>query len=150
MLMSLGQFVFSLTTIAYQELQRQTTWRHPSTSRVGARPARQFLGPGEDSITLSGVLAIELSGGTTSIDELRTMGDTGKAWPMVDGTGIVYGQFVIESLGVTASYLLPNGKPRRVEFQLKLERVDDAATDAIGEAKPAANSSDTTTVNAQG
>ncbi len=42
MLMSLGMFVFSLPTLAYQDMQRQTAWRHPSNSRVGSRAAHQF------------------------------------------------------------------------------------------------------------
>ena len=40
MMMALGMFVFSLETLAYQELQRQTDWRHPSSPRVGVQPAR--------------------------------------------------------------------------------------------------------------
>ena len=57
MLMALGQFVFGLDTLAFDTLRRATAWRHPSNSRVGAMPARQSLGPGDDTITLSGVLA---------------------------------------------------------------------------------------------
>ena len=37
MMMSLGMFVFGLTTLAYQDMQRQTSWRHPGNSRVGTR-----------------------------------------------------------------------------------------------------------------
>jgi len=51
MMMALGMFVFSLRTAAYQELQRQTDWRHASNNRIGAAPARQFVGRGEDAIT---------------------------------------------------------------------------------------------------
>ncbi|MDG4344400.1 phage tail protein, partial [Pseudomonas aeruginosa] len=52
MMLSLGMFVFSLHTLAYQEFQRQTEWRHASSSRIGAQPARQFVGRGDDAITL--------------------------------------------------------------------------------------------------
>jgi len=131
MMMSLGQFVFSLTTLAYQDLQRQTSWRHAANSRVGARPARQFLGPGDDTITLAGMVAMEFSNGTASLDEIRTMADTGKAWPLVDGAGYVYGQWVIEGLNTTNTLFLANGVPRRVEFQISLTRVDDNRTDTI-------------------
>lgn len=131
MMMSLGQFVFSLTTLAYQDLQRQTSWRHAANSRVGARPARQFLGPGDDTITLSGMVAMEFTNGAASIDEIRTMADTGKAWPLVDGAGYVYGQWVIEGLTTTNTLFLANGVPRRVEFQISLTRVDDNRTDTI-------------------
>ena len=62
MMMALGMFVFSLETLAYQEFQRQTDWRHGSTSRIGTNPARQYLGRGDDSITLPGVLLPGLAG----------------------------------------------------------------------------------------
>ncbi|WP_256327193.1 MULTISPECIES: phage tail protein [unclassified Variovorax] len=133
MMMALGQFVFCLDTLAYQELQRQMKWRHASNSRIGARAARQFLGVGDDTFQLSGVLMPELTGGTQSLDELREMGNLGASWPLVDGTGIVYGLYVIEGLTETKTVFLSNGAARRIEFQLQLERVDDELTDSIGE-----------------
>lgn len=132
-MMGFGQFVFSLPTLAYQELQRQTTWRHASNSRVGARPGRQFVGAGDDTINLSGVLAPELTGGAVALDELREMANAGAAWPLVDGNGVVYGQWVIESLNESKSIFMADGSPRRIEFQLCLARVDDDRTDAIGD-----------------
>ena len=73
MLMALGQFIFSLPTLAYDNLKRSTAWRHPGHSRVGARSAHQFLGPGDESIHLSGVLIPTLIGRVASLDELREM-----------------------------------------------------------------------------
>ena len=125
MLMSLGMFVFSLPTLAYQELQRQTTWRHPSNSRVGGRPARQYVGPGDDTITLSGVLVPELMGRASSMDELRAMADTGAAWALASGAGEIMGAFVIENINTTGTVMMDDGRPRRIEFQLQLARVDD-------------------------
>ena len=54
MLLALGQFVFELDTLAYQDFKRSNDWRHASNSRVGARNAYQFVGVGEDTISLSG------------------------------------------------------------------------------------------------
>ena len=125
MLMSLGMFVFSLPTLAYQDMQRQTAWRHPSNSRVGSRAAHQFVGPGDDTITLSGVLVPELMGRTAALDELRAMADTGMAWALVSGAGEVFGAFVIENTSTTGTVMMDNGMPRRIEFQLQLKRVDD-------------------------
>lgn len=68
-------------------MQRQTDWRHPSSNRIGAPPARQFLGRGEDAINLPGIILPELAGTALSLDALRFMADTGKAWPMIEGTG---------------------------------------------------------------
>lgn len=125
MMMALGQFVFSLDTAPYQDFQQQIAWRHPANCRVGRRPARQFLGPDDEAITLAGVLAPELTGGEITIDVLRGMGDSGDAHVLIEGTGRYYGIFVIESVDLTRKYFFPDGKARRIEFSVKLARVDD-------------------------
>ena len=134
MMLALGMFVFSLHTAAYQEMQRQTDWRHPSSNRVGAQPARQFLGRGEDAITLPGVILPELAGSALSLDALRLMADTGKAWPMVEGSGRIYGLWVIESISETRTLFFRDGTPRRIEFTLNLKRIDDGLVDMLGAA----------------
>lgn len=137
MMLALGMFVFSLSTLAYQELQRQTEWRHPGSSRVGAAPARQFIGRGDDSITLPGILFPELAGSKLSLDALRLMANTGKAWPMIEGSGRIYGLWVIESLSETKTVFFRDGTPRRIEFTLSLKRIDDDQLDLIGAATDA-------------
>lgn len=132
MMLALGMFVFSLSTAAYQELQRQTDWRHVSNNRVGAAPARQFVGRGEDAITLPGIILPELAGSTLSLDALRLMANTGKAWPMVEGSGRIYGLWVIESLSENKTVFFSDGTPRRIEFTLSLKRIDDDRIDLLG------------------
>lgn len=132
MMMALGMFVFSLETLAYQEFQRQTQWRHGSTSRIGTNPARQYLGRGDDTITLPGVLLPALAGTPTSLDVLRDMADSGKAWALVEGTGRVYGAWIIESLSETRTLFFPDGAARRIEFTLTLQRIDDDRVDLLG------------------
>lgn len=147
MLMALGQFIFSLPTLAYDSLQRSTAWRHPSNSRVGARSAHQFVGPGDESIHLSGVLMPALIGRAASLDELREMGHTGQAWPLVAGTGEVFGAYVIENMEETGTYHIDNGSARRIEFSIQLKRVDDeqsgqrVAVGTLGEFKAEGNES---------
>lgn len=132
MMMALGMFVFSLQTLAYQELQRKTTWRHPTNSRVGNRPAAQFTGPGDDTITLPGVLAPELGGSTASLAELREMGDSGQAWALVSGSGRVFGAWVITGMDESSKVLMDNGAARQIDFTLHLQRVDDQRVDGLG------------------
>lgn len=126
MMMALGLFVFGLHTVPYQQLQRQLTWRHPSNSRVGARATRQFIGRGDEIITLSGVLYPEITGGKISLAALEAMADTGKAWLLIEGPGLIYGLYVIEEQATTHSEFFPDGAPRKIEFTLKLARTDDA------------------------
>lgn len=132
-MMALGLFVFALHTVPYQQLQRQMSWRHPSVPRVGRRPARQFVGAGDDIITLSGVLYPEITGGRRNLAALQGMADEGKAWPLVEGTDTYYGLFVIEEIGNTDTLFFPDGAPRKIEFSIKLSRVDDDDPAQLGE-----------------
>ncbi|MBS0501127.1 MAG: phage tail protein [Proteobacteria bacterium] len=142
MLMALGQFTFGLDTLAFDTLRRQSAWRHPSNARVGARPARQFLGPGEDGITLTGVLAPEFKGTAISLLQLRDMAGTGNAYSLVSGAGDVLGAYVIESVNETNTLFVREGRPRRIEFELCLARVDDGAADAGGGTNPGGDEDD--------
>jgi phage protein U len=137
MMMSLDRFVFSLASVPYQQLQRQRSWKHRTTSRIGARDARQFTGAGADTITLNGMVAPDNGiGEIASLDELARMGDVGEAYVLVDGIGNVYGAFIIDSLKETATYHTQEGIPRKIEFSLTLERVDDTLLSSIRQAQP--------------
>ncbi|QDQ87649.1 phage tail protein [Alcaligenaceae bacterium SJ-26] len=131
MLMALGMFVFSIGTAAYQSLQRQTTWRHAKNSRIGARAGYQYVGPGEDTITLQGWMAPGQVGSASSIGYLRDMGNTGKAFVLVDGLGVFHGIYVITSLDETRTVFDRVGQPRKIEFSLSLERIDEDKADAM-------------------
>ena len=135
MMMALDNFVFGLDSLAYQELQRKTAWRHAQTSRVGARDARQYVGQGEDSITLSGLLAPDFMGSADSLATLREMGDTGDAYVLVDGEGRVYGAFVIEGVSEGQTMHTQEGRARRIDFSIDLVRVDDRLTTTLRASK---------------
>lgn len=127
MMMSLGLFVFSLPTLAYQELQRRTSWEHAENKRVGVRASSQFVGPGADTITLGGLLVPDVAGSPSSIAELREMGDEGGNWPLVSGTGEVLGAWRIDSLDETQTLFFQDGVARRTDFSITLTRVDEPA-----------------------
>lgn len=124
--MILGYFVFSLYTLAYQDLQRQIAWRHASTSRVGARPAHQYLGPDDETLTLSGVLMPEFAGSRLSLELLEAMATTGRSWPLIQGDGLLYGEYLITGIQTTGTLHFQDGAPRKIEFQLTLKRTDSA------------------------
>lgn len=125
MLMSIGQFAFETDTALFDQLRRRRSWRHPASDRVAARPARQFAGPDEDSISLSGRIYPGQLGNPDSLTELAEMADTGQAWSLVGGEGEVYGAFVILSQDETHRALLPDGRGLVIDFSLDLTRVDD-------------------------
>lgn len=139
MMLTLGLFVFQLQTVPYQSLQRNVDYRWPSNSRVGQRPALQFLGVNEEKITLSGVLMPEITGGRMSLLVLNQMADEGKAWPLLEGTGTIYGMFVVNSISETHTEFFSDGSARSIEFSLTLTRVDESLTAMFGDLQTQAN-----------
>lgn len=123
-LMSLGMFVFGMTTWAYSDFQRRMNWRHEQSERFGARPASQFAGPGEDTITLAGLLVPELAGTYGAIDNLIAMAATGDNWDLIDGQGYILGAFRIVSIKQEHRGVMAGGLPRAIDFTLELERAD--------------------------
>lgn len=130
--MALGLFVFSLQTTSYQELQRITNWRHPSNSRIGDSPAYQFIGKGEDVITLKGTTYHELTISRSILEIVRTMGDTGKAYTLIEGTGKIYGLVIIENLEETKTYFFKDGAARKTEFTITLKIVKELKPGILG------------------
>ena len=103
MMLALGMFVFMRQTLPHQTMQRESDYRWPSNSRIGKRDAYQFLGVGEENMTLAGVLYPELTGGKLTMTTLRLMAEEGRAWPLLDGTGMIYGMYVISRVNETGS-----------------------------------------------
>ncbi|HEX8583045.1 MAG TPA: phage tail protein [Allosphingosinicella sp.] len=132
MLMSLGMFLFSIPTLAHDELQRKMDWRHARTNRFGAADATQFVGPGDETVSVSGSAFAELSKGAASLDQLREMASNGEAWPLVDGTGQVFGAYVITAIDERRSYFFPDGTPRKIDFGIDLLAVDAPAAPGSG------------------
>lgn len=139
MMMALGLFVFSLDTLPYQQLRRKRAWRYASNRRVGKRSARQYAGEEDETIQLSGVLLPELTGGDLSLSVLEAMADQHTAWPLIEGTGHIYGMFTVDDIDTTRTLFFRDGAARRIEFTIGLTRTDELdmlgiVTDAIKEA----------------
>ncbi|BFU60751.1 MULTISPECIES: phage tail protein [Rodentibacter] len=125
-LAALGMFVFTRQTVPFQSLDRQSSWRHPTNSVVGQMPKTQFTGKDSETVTISGRLAPEITGGTISLAMLELMAENGAAFPLIDGaTFMPMGFFVIESIQQTRSELFGDGTPRAIDFTLNLKRTDD-------------------------
>ncbi|MBD2825589.1 phage tail protein [Xenorhabdus szentirmaii] len=125
MMMIYGMFVFMLQTTPYQSMNRNMDWRHVKNDRIGKSAKWQYIGPGEDSITLNGILYPEITGGDISLEALRTMAFSAKPWPLIEGTGMIYSMFVIDSLTENRTEFCSDGKAKRIEFTLSLKRVSE-------------------------
>ena len=125
MMMVYGMFVFMLQTTPYQSLEQDTTWRHVKNDRIGRSGKWQYIGTGEDNITLTGTLYPEITGGDVSLAALRTMAYGGRPWPLVQGDGTIFGMFVIANIRENRTEFMKDGKAQKIEFTLSLKKVSE-------------------------
>lgn len=130
MLLAIGMFVFEIPNILFEQLKRRRSWRHPTSDRVGARPASQFAGEGDDTLAISGALVPGIFGRREALEDLAAMGKQGRSWSVVDGEGYVYGAYVILDLDETKRNIVDGGQARIIDFTINLLRVDDDEGDA--------------------
>lgn len=121
-MMMLGSFQFCILTAAYQELNRHSEYKWPSQHRFGQRPSSQFVGIGEETITLAGIIYPEYRGGFQQVEQMRSMAGRGQPLLLVDGLGKLWGRWVIESIDEKQSLFAAFGAPRKQEFNLQLRR----------------------------
>lgn len=125
MMMIFGMFVFMLETIPYQNLQRSMSWRYAKNDLIGRSASYQYIGAGEDKITLTGVLVPEVTGGDLSLELLRTSAYRGRPYPLIEGTGLIYGMYVMDSISEGRTLFFGDGKAKRIEFTITLTRVNE-------------------------
>ena len=135
--MILGNFIFSLLTASFDNLDHSTGSKWSSHERIGRRSAHQYLGVDDEEIDINGVIYPAFAGQTLSLSVLRKMADDGKPYVLITGMGNVLGEFIILDVKDKRGYLMDNGAAQKIEFSLKLRRYDDdknileTITDAI-------------------
>ena len=125
MMMIYGMFVFQLSTLPHQQIQQSRNWRHVKNERINRSASWQYIGAGDDTITLSGLLYPEITGGEVSLTALTSQAYVERPWPLIDGVGQIYGMYVITGLNTTRSELDRYGRARKIEFTVTFERVDE-------------------------
>jgi len=88
---------------------------------------------GTETITLTGQLLPEVTGGQTYLQVFESMADSGRAWPLIEGSGTIYGMFVVQSFNHTNSQLNTDGRARNISFELTLKRVDESYAAMFGD-----------------
>ena len=120
-MMALGAFRFGITGGDYQELKRSASYRWPTQERIGRMPASQFVGPGTQTVTLSGVIYPHFKGGLRQVEAMRAIAGFGRPMMLTDGLGFVFRRWCITRVEETKSVLLVDGTPRKIDFQVTLQ-----------------------------
>ncbi|MBG6247347.1 MULTISPECIES: phage tail protein [Symbiopectobacterium] len=125
MMMVYGLLVFELKTLPHQQLRQSKQCRHVKNERINRSAKWQYIGAGEDQITLDGILYPEITGGEMSLTALNTQAYSGRPWPLIEGTGQIYGMYVLTGMQTTRTELDRYGKAKKIAFSLSFQRCDE-------------------------
>lgn len=121
-MMALGPYRFALNTAAYQTLRRKTQYRWAQQARLVQGLAHQYIGMGNDTIDLQGVIYPHYRGGLSQLHQLRKQAQQGEPQLLVDGLGHVWGRWVVLGVDEDHEIMLANGQPQKVSFRLQLAK----------------------------
>lgn len=130
-LFQLGSFQFDLPNGVPQTLDRTAEYRWEVQDRLLRDPAAQFIGPGNQEITLDGVLFPGFSGQQSTMETLRELAAQGEPQMLTDGLGRIYGKWAIRRIQEGLSTFAPGGGARQIAFNVSLVRY---AEDSPGQA----------------
>ncbi len=122
-MLALGDFFFSISTVQYQQLQRSKSWTWAKKNRLGRKPAKQFHGPDSDTITLNIAHFPENKAGLLMFSRLAALADQGKPHRLVGSNalgGSDLGLWCIESLEETDTEFTEGGIPLVIKGTLKI------------------------------
>jgi phage protein U len=131
--MSLGSFIFTLQTATFQNKKESRTYRWNELAVIGDFPVYQYMGPGEQNISLEGVIYTEHGyDEERGLPAMRKVADSGEPLTLVDGAGNVYGKWVIVKLDESHSAFKADGTPKKISFSLQIKKVDERPTEQQG------------------
>ncbi|HGE8506339.1 TPA: phage tail protein, partial [Serratia marcescens] len=53
--------------------------------------------------------------------------------PLIEGTGVIYGMFVIDSITETRTEFFADGKAKKIEFTLSLKKVSEDVREGLAD-----------------
>lgn len=120
-----GLFPFSVDTIPHELFKLSTSYKYAENSRVGETNSLQYLGKNNDIVTLEGALFPLITGGRNIVELFKVQAELGTAFPLIEGTGRIYGMFVCTSVEETSKYLEANNAANRIDFTIAFKRDGD-------------------------
>ena len=123
-MLSFGEFEFSIDTAAYNAMKRTMEWRWDEQQLIGKNDLLQYTGKGARTITLEGIAHAGFRDGVgmDALDTLVQMVDDNPApHLLVSSTGDVMGYFVATAYSDNTTSFLPGGAPKNKTFTLELK-----------------------------
>jgi phage protein U len=129
MLYALGPLDFEVAPFNTHEVERANSADFAAKDLVGRRKGHEFVGAGDERITMRGKLFPHKLGGLGALGILNALCDSGTPQMLMRGDGTPLGWFLVERVRESSSHLDGRGVGKMIEFEVELLR-DDAPSAA--------------------
>lgn len=129
MIWGFALFRLSKNNASYSSLATSKSYRHAFNDRVGNRASQQYVGAGEDIITITGTLAPLVTGGRLALHRFESQADSGLPFPLIESNGTVHGFYVITDIATNETEHIDDGRPKVIEYTITFKRVGDDKLD---------------------
>ncbi|MCG6115116.1 MAG: phage tail protein [Mesorhizobium sp.] len=119
----MGMLMLDTRPFNADEMSREASADIASKPLMGTLPAKEFMGEGDDRITLSGQLLPFKTGGLTELEIAHSMRRRGSRFPLHRGDGYRLGWFAITSISERHKELSRNGVGHIVTHSITMEKV---------------------------
>lgn len=123
-LISLGDFQFSVSALAYNHLRQQTQFNWVEVQRALSGPVYHRMGSGAVSMDIEGVFYPQIRGGYSQLPQLKQLAAEGPL-VMVDADGNQLGLWVINSIDEDLTKFDKAGRAKRVDFNIRITRYSE-------------------------
>lgn len=132
MLYSIGSLMLDTRPFSADDMSRNASADFAQKPLMGTMQGKEFMGEGEDRITLSGQLLPFKLGGLTELEMAHSFRVSGQRLPVLRGDGKRLGWYVIESVTERHKDLMRDGVGFFVEHSITLSKVSaEGASPAI-------------------
>lgn len=131
MLYMIGTLSFDTRPFNADSMDRSATADLAEKPVIGGLAPSEFMGEGNDKITLSGLLLPSKIGGLTELEIADQMRKAGARVPVMRGDGKRIGTFSIIKLGEKHTKLMRDGVGFSVSYSIKLKKVQADRDGAI-------------------
>lgn len=127
MLYMIGTLMLDTRPFNADEMSRESDADIASKPLMGRLPGKEFMGEGDDRITLSGQLLPFKTGGLTELEFAHSMRRRGARFPLHRGDGYRLGWFAITNISERHTELSRNGVGHIVIHSITMEKVQAEA-----------------------
>lgn len=120
-MLSFGEFEFSLDTVMYNQLSRSASWRWAEQPLIGKGDLLQYTGKAARTVTLTGIEHAAYRNGVGAVDDLYDLADMATPQILVSAAGDVFGYWVATDFSEEITSFTLGGGPRKRSYKLELK-----------------------------